>query len=208
MTIVQPNVEVNVLNNRIISPPPLLEYSYEVNGAPLARDIFISLLDKLDGRGGPDDVPNDIDDDEDEDSDEDMPPALDPTCTTIDPSTNGSFHAYSSASTSATTATATSCTDSSYSPLPTSQGDLLARAQVTSLYPSLAPEIRTALVSETAFALAAVGGHDNPPARHIVGFEAIASVKEKLKTVSEELEDFVEVSAAVDIEGEGGEDGG
>ena len=33
-----------------------------------------------------------------------------------------------------------------------------------------------------------------------MGFEAVASVKEKLKTVSEELEDFVEVSAAVDIE--------
>lgn len=33
-----------------------------------------------------------------------------------------------------------------------------------------------------------------------MGFEAVASVKEKLKTVSEELEDFVEVSCAVDID--------
>ena len=63
----------------------------------------------------------------------------------------------------------------------------------------------SALPAETVHALVAVGGHENPPGRHIVGFEAVASVKEKLKTVSEELEDFVEVSAAVDIEeGQGG----
>ena len=33
----------------------------------------------------------------------------------------------------------------------------------------------------------------NPPARHIVGQEGVIAVKEKIKTVSEELEDFVEV---------------
>ena len=55
------------------------------------------------------------------------------------------------------------------------------------------------LLAETVKALAAIGGHENPPARHIVGHEAVASVKEKLKTVSEELEDFVEVSCAVDL---------
>lgn len=38
-----------------------------------------------------------------------------------------------------------------------------------------------------------------------MGYEGVASVKEKLKTVSEELEDFVECSAGVDIEGEVGE---
>ena len=62
----------------------------------------------------------------------------------------------------------------------------------------------SALLAETIHALLAVGGHENPPGRHIVGFEAVASVKDKLKTVSEELEDFVEVSGAVDIEEEGG----
>ncbi len=36
-----------------------------------------------------------------------------------------------------------------------------------------------------------------------MGHEAVTSVKEKLKTVSEELEDFVDVSTAVDIEREG-----
>ena len=47
--------------------------------------------------------------------------------------------------------------------------------------------------------LTAIGGHENPPTRHIVGFEGSIAVKEKLKTVTEELEDFVEASVAVDI---------
>ena len=63
------------------------------------------------------------------------------------------------------------------------------------------------LIAETIHALCAIAGHENPPGRHIVGFEAVGSVKEKLKTVSEELEDFVEVSGAVDI-GDGTIDGG
>jgi len=62
----------------------------------------------------------------------------------------------------------------------------------------------SAMLAETVHAITAIGGHENPPARHIVGHEAVASVKEKLKTVSEELEDFVEVSTAVDIDGEEG----
>ncbi len=65
--------------------------------------------------------------------------------------------------------------------------------------------MKSALLAETLHALMAIGGHENPPARHIVGFEGVASVKEKLKTVTEELEDFVEVSGAVDF---GKEDGG
>jgi hypothetical protein len=47
--------------------------------------------------------------------------------------------------------------------------------------------------------LVAIGGHENPPARHIVGFEGAEAVKEKLKTVTEELEDFLETSLSVDI---------
>lgn len=61
--------------------------------------------------------------------------------------------------------------------------------------------MQTELLAETINAVTAVGGHENPPARHIVGHEAVASVKEKLKTVSEELEEFVEVSWGVDVEG-------
>jgi hypothetical protein len=71
--------------------------------------------------------------------------------------------------------------------------------KIESRFPRLPSEARDRLVMETVHALTAIGGHENPPARHIVGFEGVASVKEKLKTVSEELEDFVEVSCAVDI---------
>lgn len=71
--------------------------------------------------------------------------------------------------------------------------------KIVSRYLHLPGEARDRLVMETVHALAAIGGHENPPARHIVGYEGVASVKEKLKTVSEELEDFVEVSCAVDI---------
>ena len=49
------------------------------------------------------------------------------------------------------------------------------------------------LVAETIHAVIAIAGHAYPPARHIVGYEGVASVQKKLKTVSEELEDFVEV---------------
>lgn len=70
---------------------------------------------------------------------------------------------------------------------------------IESRFPNLPSESRDKLVMETVHALTAIGGHENPPARHIVGHEGIASVKEKLKTVSEEMEDFVEVSCAVDI---------
>lgn len=70
---------------------------------------------------------------------------------------------------------------------------------IVSRYPRLPSDVKDRLVLETVHAITAIGGHENPPARHIVGFEGVASVKEKLKTVSEELEDFVEVSCAVDI---------
>jgi hypothetical protein len=66
-------------------------------------------------------------------------------------------------------------------------------------YPKLPTSSLDKLVMETVHALTAIGGHENPPARHIVGFEGSIAVKEKLKTVTEELEDFVEASLAVDI---------
>jgi hypothetical protein len=74
-----------------------------------------------------------------------------------------------------------------------------SKTNIVSRYPRLPSEARDRLVMETVHALTAIGGHENPPARHIVGYEGVNSVKEKLKTVSEELEDFVEVSCAVDI---------
>lgn len=66
-------------------------------------------------------------------------------------------------------------------------------------YPRLSGEAVDSLVTETVHALVAIGGHENPPARHIVGFEGSTAVKEKLRTVTEELEDFVDASLAVDI---------
>ena len=79
-------------------------------------------------------------------------------------------------------------------------GDVLMQPpQVTSIVPSAPPEFQRSLIAETVYAILSIGGHDNPPARHIVGHEGVASVKEKLKTVSEELEEFVEISAGVDL---------
>ncbi|TEA22785.1 Oxidoreductase BOA17 [Colletotrichum sidae] len=70
---------------------------------------------------------------------------------------------------------------------------------VVSRYPRLPPSATDRLVLETVHALTAIGGHENPPARHIVGFEGAVAVREKLKTVTEELEDFVDASLSVDI---------
>ncbi|KAL6875456.1 Trs120 domain-containing protein [Trichoderma longibrachiatum] len=72
-------------------------------------------------------------------------------------------------------------------------GDIFSR------YPKLPPSSIDKLVNETIYALTAIGGHENPPSRHIVGTEGALAVKEKLKTVTEEMEDFVEASLAVDI---------
>lgn len=71
--------------------------------------------------------------------------------------------------------------------------------EIISRYPKLPAAALDKLVMETVHALTAIGGHENPPARHIVGFEGAIAVKDKLKTVTEELEDFVEASIAVDI---------
>ncbi|KAK3056088.1 hypothetical protein LTR09_003324 [Extremus antarcticus] len=136
MTIVQPNLEVNVLTHKITSAPPMAAYAEETNPAPLSRNILSGILDRLEGTEAP------------------------------------------------------------------TAGDQLHSEEVKSLYPPLSRTMKERLVAETVHAVAAIGGHDNPPARHIVGFEGVASVKEKLKTVSEELEDFVECSSAVDIEKE------
>jgi hypothetical protein len=76
---------------------------------------------------------------------------------------------------------------------------LLSKREVVSLYPPLSQAHTEKLIAETVHALTAIGGHENPPARHIVGVEGVASVKEKLKTVSEELEEFVDTSCSVDI---------
>lgn len=157
MSIVQANMEVNVLTNRITSVPPMREYLQEENPAPLAREIFSGLLDKLERIENP----------------------------------RPDFDAKSPDSEGVTSPDA-------YMSEPT-MGDLLSSDTVTSLYAPLPSGLKSSLIAETVHALTAIGGHDNPPARHIVGSEGVNAVKEKLKTTSEELEDFIEVSGAVDI---------
>lgn len=75
---------------------------------------------------------------------------------------------------------------------------LTSSESIVSLFPPLSCAHTEKLVAETVHAITAIGGHENPPARHIVGIEGVASVKEKLKTISEELEEFVEASASAD----------
>lgn len=146
LTIVQPNIEINVLANQITAAPQLPEYAPENNAAPLFREIVGGMLNRLEVV----------------------------TPTTVD----GAIHERRG-STSA-----------------------MVRTEVVSLYAQLSEPMKNRLLGETIHALTAIGGHDNPPARHIVGHEAVSLVKEKLKMVSEELEDFVEVSYAVDLDSE------
>lgn len=138
VTIVQPNLEINVLTNKITAAPPLPEYAPENHPAPLSRAIIGGLLDRVEGRNA-------------QGSEGQDPPHF------------------------------------------TEDG-------IAALYPKLPGDMQSQLIAETVHAIIAIGGHDNPPARHIVGLEGVTSVKEKLKTVSEELEDFVEVSCAADID--------
>ena len=138
VTIVQPNLEIGVLTNRITAAPTMPQYAPERHPAPLSRGIIGGLLDQIHSKDGE--------------------------------QQGGSSR--------------------------------LVTDEITSLYPKLPAEMQKQLLAETVHAITAIGGHENPPARHIVGYEGVASVKEKLKTVSEELEDFVEVSCAADIEEE------
>ena len=189
MTIVQPNVEIGVLTNRVTAVPPLPPYMPDTNPAPLFREILSGLLDRIsDNPSSAADLPT--------------PASASASVSMTSPSAaseptppqHSSNMMDSSSGMGGTTMTA-----AHHASTPNySQGELLNSSQVISLFPTLSSPMRAALIAETVFALAAIGGHDNPPARHIVGLEGVNSVKEKLKTVSEELEDFVEVSSAVD----------
>ncbi|KAF8457931.1 hypothetical protein BGX38DRAFT_1085460 [Terfezia claveryi] len=59
--------------------------------------------------------------------------------------------------------------------------------------PSLTP-----ILAETVHIITSISGLDDPPGRIVVGSENAEQVKERLKAVSEELEDFLEVSVSVD----------
>lgn len=96
--------------------------------------------------------------------------------------------------------TSRSASRSSPTPQPSKLKFLSSTSQVRTFYAPLSTEHINLLIAETVHAITAIGGHENPPARHIVGVEGVASVKEKLKTVSEELEEFLECSCAVDFD--------
>lgn len=144
MTIVQPNIEINILTNQITAAAQFSQYAPENNAAPLFRKIIGGILDRLGSSAAP----------------------------SMDGASNGR-----------------SGFNSTFPP-----------DKIVSVYPQLSEQMKDRLLAETIHALTAIGGHDNPPARHIVGHEAVGLVKEKLRTVSEELEDFVEISCAVDID--------
>ncbi|KAK9462583.1 uncharacterized protein V1516DRAFT_670634 [Lipomyces oligophaga] len=59
----------------------------------------------------------------------------------------------------------------------------------------LSPEL---LVRDVVFAVVNIAGIDNPPSRIVAGVDAIEQAKDKLRTVSEEMEDMLEVSYAAD----------
>lgn len=105
-----------------------------------------------------------------------------------------------------TPTTGSSNTEEVTSPSTTSEADkltgpfLLSRDETVTLFPPLSCAHTEKLVAETVHAITAIGGHENPPARHIVGVEGVVSVKEKLKTISEELEEFVDTSVSADTE--------
>ena len=173
MTIVQPNLEINVLTNRITSAPLLPQYAPDNNPAPLFRTIVGGLLDRIDAAQPP----------QPSQSQSQSPQVQQAPDFPSNPTTPKA------------------------APTTPPKPKFSSSDEIVSLYPTLPIPMRTNLIAETLHALTAIGGHENPPARHIVGYEGVASVKEKLKTVSEELEDFVDCSCAVDIEEMGGGEG-
>ncbi|EEH33557.2 short chain dehydrogenase/reductase family protein [Paracoccidioides lutzii Pb01] len=200
LTILQCSIEIGILTNLITSVPPILPaYSPSTNHAPLFRNIMNGLLSRL---------PN---------FRQQYGQSLEPTQTVAFCSpTSPAVSTTSSTNTNADTnpnAYATSDTSTDNNPDPGQQAEEaagddeeltgshqpLSAPTVVSLYPPLSPLHLDVLMSETIHAITAIGGHENPPARHIVGAEGSAAVKEKLKTVTEELEDFIDCSSAVDI---------
>ncbi|OAA68780.1 NAD(P)-binding domain protein [Niveomyces insectorum RCEF 264] len=172
VTIVQPQTEVQTLTNRIVLAPPLPAYE----AAALTTAAGAASSSATHAAYASDDPDGDPDG-----SPEPPAPRVRDMLTRV-----LNLHP-ASAVPPASAATAASVAGTA------------APATPVVRYPRLPAAALDRLVLETVHALTAIGGHENPPARHIVGFEASAAVQEKLKTVSEELEDFVEASLAVDI---------
>ncbi|KAK9465565.1 hypothetical protein V1512DRAFT_265767 [Lipomyces arxii] len=56
------------------------------------------------------------------------------------------------------------------------------------------------LVKDSVLAIMSIAGIENPPGRIVAGVDAIEQIRDKLRTVSEEMEDMLEVSYAADLE--------
>lgn len=57
------------------------------------------------------------------------------------------------------------------------------------------------ILSETVSIIMSIAALENPPGRIVVGNEGIEQVKDRVKTVSEELEEFLDASLGADIPG-------
>lgn len=71
-------------------------------------------------------------------------------------------------------------------------------------YPSTSDPL---LLRDIGHTLISIGGHPNPPIRHVFGFDAIETVREKLRGVTEEMEEFLDATRAVDIQNSNDQDG-
>ena len=189
LTIIQPHLEISVLSNKISAAPQLPQYLSPPHPAPLQRAILGRVLDRL-GVTASSNPPGRPQPPQQKNSEGSEVPSSSGSGTSGQPNPN---------STSSPAPAPASSASAEYEPLPS-----LTTSDSVSIQPSLSPKFLKPLLAETVYAICAIGGHENPPARHIVGNEAVGSVKEKLKTVSEELEDFVECSSGVDIEEKGG----
>lgn len=57
------------------------------------------------------------------------------------------------------------------------------------------------ILSEAVSIIMSIAALENPPGRIVVGNESIEQVKDRVKTVSEELEEFLDASLGADIPG-------
>ncbi|KAL1896536.1 hypothetical protein Sste5346_004570 [Sporothrix stenoceras] len=192
VTVVQPNTEVQTLSNKIIFAPSMPEYdaAAEASAIAAAQASAAAAAAETQGPGG------------DNLSAADLIEAPTPSLREMLNRVLDLYGENVGFSTTAVAATPSVASPSVVSPAASAASgpsSTTASAAPTVRYPRLPTPALDRLVLETVHALAAIGGHENPPTRHIVGFEATTSVQDKLKTVSEELEDFVEASLSVDI---------
>ncbi|MCJ1312026.1 hypothetical protein MMC25_005700 [Agyrium rufum] len=198
-TIVQPNLEISVLTQPISAAPLLPPYDPKSHPAPLSRSIISGIIDRLNPPPSPPVSADQAASHGLNGNSSTLPHSMQLTT----PSSVATPPPIVARLSSTPSASQKSSSNSSSSSLPQDARSSRFNKPLTPLpaHPTtiLPPAMIQQLIQETVYAICAIGGHENPPGRHIVGHEGVAAVKEKLKTVSEELEDFVEVSGAADL---------